>query len=105
MDNYERIKEKELIRYVVATLAEDGKAMYLQSLHDGTYRLMENIEYATKVLGKKAAMDFYRFACMDFGPHVELVLLPVIITYELVKEINEEGDSDGQIDNVSLSDM
>ena len=100
MDNYERVKEKELIRYVVATLDEGGKAMYLQSLHDGTYRLMENIEYATKVLGKKAAMDFYKFACMDFGPNVELVLLPVIITYELVKEIDEEGDSDGQIDSV-----
>lgn len=82
----ERIKEREYTRYVVATLNQDGKAMYLHSLHDGKYMLVEEIEYATKLRGLEAAMDFYRFAVHDFGPNVELVLLPVIISYELVKE-------------------
>lgn len=82
----ERIKEREYTRYVVATLNQDGKAMYLHSLHDGEYMLVEEIEYATKLRGREAAMDFYRFAVHDFGPNVELVLLPVIISYELVKE-------------------
>lgn len=82
----ERIKEREYTRYVVATLNQDGKAMYLHSLHDGEYMLVEEIEYATKLRGRGAAMDFYKFAVHDFGPNVELVLLPVIISYELVKE-------------------
>lgn len=33
----ERVKEQELLRYVVATLGEDGKVFYLQSLHWGKY--------------------------------------------------------------------
>lgn len=82
----QRVKEKEVVRYVVATLNEEGKAMYLHSLHGGKYELTDNIEYATKVIGQEAAKTFYGFALQDFEPYVELVLIPLIITYELVKE-------------------
>ena len=33
----ERVKEQELLRYVVATLDDNGKVFYLQSLHWGKY--------------------------------------------------------------------
>ena len=82
----ERVKEKEYVRYVVATLNQDGKVMYLHSLHEGKYVLVEEIEYATKLRNRAVAVDFYKFAVHDFGPDVELVLLPVIISYDLVKE-------------------
>ena len=83
----ERVKEREYVRYVVATLNQGGKAMYLHSLHGGKYMFVEEIEYATKIRGKESAKDFYKFAVHDFGPNIELVLLPVVITYELIKEI------------------
>lgn len=86
----ERIKEREYIRYVVATLDESGHALYLHSLHGGKYMLMDEIEYATKLRGKEVARDFYRFAVHDM-PDRELVLLPVVISYELLKEEDEEG--------------
>ncbi len=84
----ERITEKELVRYVVATLNPDGRAMYLRSLHGGNYDLVEDIEYATKLCGKSTARAFYRIACQDLGPHIELVLIPLIIMYQLVKEVD-----------------
>ncbi len=81
----DRVKEREYIKYVVATLDENGRALYLHSLHEGKYMMVEEIEYATKIKGKQAAKDFYRFALHDL-PDRELVLLPVVITYELIKE-------------------
>lgn len=93
----ERVKEQELLRYVVATLGEDGKVFYLQSLHWGKYQMVDRIEYATKLIGKKVARDFYMMARQDLGPNVELVILPLIITYELIKEV-EDGDDVGKID-------
>ena len=90
----ERVKEREYLRYVVAYLDEDGRAVYLRSLHGGRYQYVEEIEYATKLKGTSAAKMFYRFAVQDL-PDKELVLLPVIIGYELVKQIEDEegGDS------------
>ncbi len=80
-----RIKEREYIKYVVATLDNEGRALYLHSLHGGQYLMVEEIEYATKLKGRETARDFYQFAVHDL-PDRELVLLPVIITYELLKE-------------------
>jgi hypothetical protein len=87
----ERIKEREYLRYVVAYLDDEGRAVYLHSLHGGKYRFVEEIEYATKLNGKKAADIFYQFACQDL-PYRELVLLPVMISYELIK--TDEADED-----------
>lgn len=82
--DYERIKEREYLRYVVAYLDDEGRAIYLHSLHGGKYMYVEEIEYATKLKDEDAAEMFYEFACKDL-PDKELVLLPVIICYELVK--------------------
>lgn len=84
----ERIKEREYLRYVVAYLDDDGRAIYLHSLHGGKYLMVEEIEYATKLQNKHAAEMFYDFACHDL-PDKELVLLPAIISYELVKVDDE----------------
>lgn len=81
----ERVKEREYLRYVVATLDEDGKALYLHSLHGGRYVLVDEIGWATKLEGEETASMFYDFAVHDL-PNRELVLLPVMITYELIKE-------------------
>lgn len=82
--DYERVKEREYLRYVVAYLDDEGRAIYLRSLHGGKYMYVEEIEYATKLKDEDAAEMFYEFACKDL-PDKELVLLPVIICYELVK--------------------
>lgn len=82
--NTERVKEREYMRFVVAYLDEDGRAIYLHSLHGGKYMFVEEIEYATKLNGEESAKMFYNFARQDL-PDKELVLLPVIISYELVK--------------------
>lgn len=84
----ERIKEREYLRYVVAYLDNEGRAIYLHSLHGGEYLMVEEIEYATKLKGKNTAHMFYNFACQDL-PDKDLVLLPVVISYELVK-VDEE---------------
>lgn len=86
-----RAKEREYIRYVVATLDDEGRALYLHSLHGGKYMLVEEIGYATKLVDQETAEIFYNLAVNDM-PDRELVLLPVVITYELVKE---EGDNIG----------
>ena len=82
--DYERVKEREYLRYVVAYLDDEGRAIYLRSLHGGKYMYVEEIEYATKLKDEDTAKMFYEFACKDL-PDKELVLLPVIICYELVK--------------------
>lgn len=82
--NYERVKEREYLRYVVAYLDNEGRAIYLHSLHGGKYLFVEEIEYATKLKDDDTAKMFYDFARQDL-PDKELVLLPVIICYELVK--------------------
>lgn len=82
--NYERVKEREYLRYVVAYLDDAGRAVYLHSLHGGKYMFVEEIEYATKLQDENAADMFYDFARQDL-PDKELVLLPVIVCYELVK--------------------
>lgn len=80
----ERVKEREYLHYVVAYLDDEGRAIYLHSLHGGKYMYVEEIEYATKLNDENAAEMFYSFACQDL-PDKELVLLPVVISYELVK--------------------
>lgn len=84
----ERIKEREYLRYVVAYLDDEGRAVYLHSLHGGRYQFVEEIEYATKLKGTAAAKIFYKFAVQDL-PDKELVLLPVVISYELVKQVED----------------
>ena len=84
----ERVPEREYFRYVVATLDEEGRAVYLHSLHGGKYMMVEEIGYATKLQDEETAQIFYDFAVKDL-PDRELVLLPVIIRYELVKQIEE----------------
>lgn len=84
-----RIKEREEVKYVVATLDKDGKALYVISDKDRNYLLTDDITRANKADGKTAAKWFYDFARKSFGPDVELALLPLIITYELVNESDE----------------
>lgn len=82
------VKEQELLQYVVATIDQTGTTLYLKSLHEGRYQLVEDISYATKLVNKATAKMFYEIACSDF-PRIELVLLPVKITYELINELED----------------
>lgn len=86
-----RIKECEQVKYVVATLDKDGKVLYVVSDKDRNYLLTEDITMANKAEGKTSAKWFYDFAKQSFGPNVELALLPLIITYELVDESDDDG--------------
>lgn len=76
--------EKECLKYVLATL--DSPTMYLRYLLDKRYALVDDIEAATKTLEYKVAQDlrnyYYNEACWD----KKLVIIPVKITYELIKE-------------------
>lgn len=76
--------EKKIRKYVIATLT--NPTMYLQSLHFGRYAFMD-IEGATKFTSKKIAnemISFYRRDLCDY--ETEFVVVPVEITYELIKE-------------------
>lgn len=76
--------EKKIRKYVIATLT--NPTMYLQSLHFGKYAFLD-IVGATKFMTKGMAnnmISFYRHDLCDY--ETELVVLPVEITYELIKE-------------------
>lgn len=56
--------------------------------------MVDKVEYASKIVGQDTAIEFYKTARQDLGPHVELVLLPLIITYELINEVDGDGTFD-----------
>lgn len=80
----EKFLENVLYRYVVATL--DNPTQYLV-FKDNNISFTKHISKATKTAGKKTAEtikeEFYICTGMT---DVNLVILPVVISYELVRE-------------------
>ena len=75
--------EKKITKYVIATI--DGK--YLKKTPSKTeYCFVEDIELATKAMSKKMMKTILDYFYMDTGLNIELVILPVNITYELIDE-------------------
>lgn len=81
MDKY---IEKQLKRYVIATL--DNPVQYL-IVEDGEVSLTKDIVRCTKAVSKSTAEYMRALFCTKTGQtDVELVIIPLDITYELVRE-------------------
>lgn len=75
--------EKQTTKYVIATM--DGK--YLKKTPaKKEYYFVDDIELATKAMTKKMINTILDYYYMDTGLNIELVIIPVNITYELVDE-------------------
>lgn len=76
-------------KYVIATL--DIPTQYLRKdVLGGTYCFVDDIEVATKTSRKSIATEVLQYFYRDTGINMELVIVPVDITYEIVDEENEE---------------
>lgn len=78
-----KVLEKQQLKYVLATLEQPTR--YIKSLHFGKYLLTDDIENATKTMSIKIAKELVDLYVHDTG-NTEIVVLPVVITYELVNE-------------------
>lgn len=77
--------EKKLTKYVIATM--DGK--YLKKTPaKNEYVFVDDIELATKAMTRKMINMILEYYYNDTEVNIELVVIPVNITYELVNESN-----------------
>ena len=77
--------EKKMKKYIIATV--DGKYLRRDVLNN-EYYFVEDIEIATKTEKLSVANDVVRYFYQDTKMNVELVIIPVEITYELICETN-----------------
>ena len=78
-----KYKEKEIKKYVIADLSQPTN--YLHSLREGRYNLIDNIIVATKFVNKNIAQQICDECSRNF--QIDLVVIPIIITYEILEEI------------------
>ena len=74
--------EKEAKKYVIADLSQPTN--YLKSMKDGKYCFIDNIITSTKFINKNVAQDICNECMRNFD--IDLVVIPIIITYEIVEE-------------------
>lgn len=83
-----KILDKQVLRYVIATTVS-GKPTYLKKkLQKAEYSFVTNIDDATKCTSYAVAESvrkYYEYDTQD--TRAELIIIPVIISYELVKEV------------------
>lgn len=86
MDNIEKVLEKQELKYVLGT-AVSGKPMYLKKkLQKIEYSFTTDITEATKAHSSKIARMMLENYVHDTGDtESELVIIPLVISYELVK--------------------
>ena len=77
-----RYKEKEIKKYVIADLSQPTN--YLKSMKDGKYCFIDNIMVATKFVSKTTAKEICN-ECIK-NTNIDLVVVPVLITYEIIEE-------------------
>lgn len=77
-----RYKEKEVKKYIIADLSQPTN--YLHSLREGRYNFIDNIIVATKFISKDIAQQICNECIRNF--QIDLVVIPIIITYEIVEE-------------------
>lgn len=86
--NYERYLEHEILRYIIATIGSPTSYLIFK---DDKISFTKNISRATKTVSKSTARsirdDFYK---VTGRTDVDLSIVPVVISYELVKECEEE---------------
>lgn len=84
----EKILDKQILRYVIATTVS-GKPTYLKKkLQKTEYSFVTNIDDATKCTSYAVAESvrkYYEYDTQD--TRAELIIIPVVISYELVKEV------------------
>ncbi len=79
--------EKQTIKYVICSLDNIGKTIYLHSLHDFKWELTPDIERATKTLDRKIANIVLDNYYHDMKPKdEEWLIVPVVTEYYLVNE-------------------
>ena len=80
-----RYLEKKIIKYVAATL--DNPTLYLKKTPaKPEYCFVEDIEMSTKTLNKKLMEQIISYYYIDTKINVELVAVPVEITYEIIDD-------------------
>ncbi len=80
-----RYTEKIIKKYVIATL--DIPTLYLRKTPTkNEYCFTDNIEIATKANSRKVTEQILRYYYQDTGLDIELVIVPIEITYEIVEE-------------------
>ena len=77
-----KYKEKEIKKYVIADLSQPTN--YLKSMRDGEYYFIDNIVVATKFVNRYTAQEICN-ECIR-NTNIDLVVVPVLITYEIVEE-------------------
>ena len=79
--------EKKIRKYVIATF--DQPTQYLYKIPGKSeYLFVEDIEAATKTLNSNIAEQVKQYYYSDTNVNIDLVVLPIDITYELVEETN-----------------
>ena len=74
--------ETEIKKYVIGDLSQPTN--YLKSMNDGKYCFIDNIVVATKFVNRYTAQEICN-ECIR-NTNIDLVVVPVLITYEIVEE-------------------
>ena len=84
----EKILEKQEMKYVLATIL-NGHTVYLKKvLQKKEYEFTPDIKDATKTMTREMAKTILKYYEYDTGDkYLDLVIVPLVITYELVKEV------------------
>ena len=77
-----KYQEKEVKKYVIADLSQPTN--YLKSMKDGRYSFIDNVVIATKFVNRYTAQEICN-ECIR-NTNIDLVVVPVLITYEIVEE-------------------
>ena len=77
-----KYKEKEIKKYVIADLSQPTN--YLKSMKDGRYSFIDNVVIATKFVNKITAQEICN-ECIK-NTNIDLVVVPIMITYEIIEE-------------------
>ena len=77
-----RYLEKEIKKYVIADLSQPTN--YLKSMKNGRYSFIDNIVIATKFISKTIAQEICN-ECIK-NTNIDLVVVPIMITYEIIEE-------------------
>ena len=83
----EKILDKQVLRYVIATTVS-GKPTYLKKkLQKIEYSFVTDIDDATKCSSYAIAEAVRKYYEHDTHDNAGLIIIPVVISYELVKEV------------------
>jgi len=83
-----KFTEKKVIRYVVASIDNTGKTIYLRSLHDYKWEIVTDIEVATKANSRAVAAMIYENYKTDMNGAKDesWVVIPLEICWNLIDE-------------------